>query len=72
MTGIENVNLSFRHILAISFRLTEVEREIILPPNDKQARLLLAHPCLPFRIGVDVGSIVVKQIALNLCLGGLT
>jgi len=48
MTGMENVNLSIRHIPAIGFRLREVEREVILNPDHQQARLLLAHPCLQF------------------------
>jgi hypothetical protein len=33
--------------------------------------LVLAHPRLPFRIGVDIGAIVVEQIALNLGLARL-
>jgi hypothetical protein len=33
MTGVDNVNLSVRHIPAICFRLREVEREVILTPN---------------------------------------
>src|ERR1700674_4428142 len=68
MTGVENVNFSLRHIPAISFRLREFEREVILTPDHQQARLLLAHPCLPFWIGVHIGSIVVEQITLNVGL----
>src|SRR5439155_8211366 len=30
-----------------------------------------AHPCLPLWIGIYVGSIVIKQIALNVSLAGL-
>src|SRR6266851_5661789 len=71
MTGVENVNFSFRYILAVAFRLAQIEREVILAPDHQQARLLFAHPCLPLRIGIYVGSIVVKQVALNLGLAGL-
>src|SRR5580700_638100 len=72
MTGVENVNLSLRYIPAIGFRLREVERKIILAPDYQQARLLFAHPCLPFRISVDVSAVVVKQVALNVGLDRLT
>src|SRR3984957_12744258 len=43
----------------------------MLTPDHAQSRLLLAHPCLPFRVGVYVGSIVVEKVALNLGLAGL-
>src|SRR6266496_1518383 len=68
MTCVENVHFGLRHVLALAFRLSGVEREIILPPNDEQSRLLLAHPCLPLWISVHIGSIIIKQIALNLRL----
>src|ERR1700693_2921174 len=71
MPGIENVNFSLRNVLAVAFRFAGIERQIILAPDDQQTRLLLAHPCLPLRVGVHVGSIVVKQIALNVGLAGL-
>jgi hypothetical protein len=32
--------------------------------------VLLAHPCLPFRVGVHIGSIVVEEVALNVGLAG--
>src|SRR5260370_14480693 len=68
MTGVENMNLGVWHILAIALRLPGVEGEIIPAPNDEQSRLLLAHPRLPLRIGIHIGAIIVKQIALNLRL----
>src|SRR6202162_4085915 len=71
MTGVENVNLSVRHVPAIGFRLQEVEREVILTPDHQQGRLLLAHPCLPFRVSVHIGSIIVEEVALNVGLAGL-
>src|SRR5580658_6137608 len=71
MTGVENVNLSARYIVAVALGLPGIKREVILSPDHQQARLLLTHPRLPFLIGVHVGSIVVEQIALNLSLPGL-
>ena len=71
MTGIEDVDFGFRHIFAVSFWFTEIEREIVLTPDYQQTRLLLAHPRLPFRVGVDVCSIVVEKIALNVGLARL-
>src|SRR5579864_3251812 len=58
MTGVENANVSARHIPAIGFRLRAVEREIILTPDHQQARLLLAHPRLPPGVVVDVRAVV--------------
>src|SRR5262245_6166989 len=71
MTGVEHVNLSVRHILAIGFRLRELERAIVSTPEHQQTRLPLAQPCLPLRVGVQIGSIVVEQVALNVSLAGL-
>jgi len=71
MTGVKNVNLSIRHILPVPLRFAEIERQVIPAPDHHQARLLLAHPCLPLRVGVHVGA-VVEQITLNLGLAGLT
>ena len=67
MTGVENMDLGVRHILAVAFRLAGIERErSLLTPDHQEARLFLAHPCLPFRVGLHIGAIVVKQIALDL------
>src|SRR2546430_13214349 len=71
MAGVEHVHLSLRHIAAIGFRLRKLERLIILPPDNQQARLLLAHPPLPLRVRVDVRAVVVEEIALNVGLAGL-
>src|ERR1700730_19064058 len=71
MARIEDVDLGLRYVLAIAFRLPKVEREIILTPNHQQAWLLLAHPCLPLGIGVDVRAVVVEEVALNIGLPGL-
>jgi len=50
MTGVEKVNLSVRHIVAIGLRFREIEREVLLAPDHQQERLLLAHPCLPLGV----------------------
>src|ERR1700759_2876512 len=71
MTGIKDVDFGLRHIVSVSFRLAEIEGEIVLTPDYEQTRLLLAHPGLPFRISVDVRSIIVEEIALNFGLAGL-
>jgi len=49
MTGVEKVNLSVRHIVAIGLR-REIEREVLVAPDHQQERLLLAHPCLPLGV----------------------
>src|SRR5205085_3810734 len=50
MARFEDVDFRLRHILTVAFRFAEVEREVVLPPNHEKARLLLPHPCLPFRV----------------------
>src|SRR4029077_11893963 len=71
MACVKNVDFSFRYVLTIAFRLTGIEREIVLTPNHEETRLSFLHPCLPFRVSVHVRSIVVEQIALNLRLSRL-
>ena len=71
MPGIENVHLSFRNILAVALWFAEVKREVILAPDHQQARLLLVYAGLPPGIVVDVGAVVVEEVALNLDLAGL-
>src|ERR1700689_193716 len=71
MTAVDNVGFAVGDILAGTLRLAGIERKFIFTPDHQQARLLLAHPCLPFRIGVHIGAIVVEEVALNLSLPGL-
>lgn len=71
MTGIENMDFGLRHIPPVRFRLGKLEREIMLTPDHQQPRLLLTHPRLPSGVGLDVGSIVVEEVTLNVCLRGL-
>ena len=40
----------------------------MLAPEDEKFWLCFLHPSLPFRIGRDVGPVIVKEIALNLRL----
>src|SRR5207302_3968631 len=40
-------------------------------PKSREARLLLPHPCLPFRVGVHVRAVVVEEVALNVGLARL-
>src|SRR6266436_2979883 len=68
---IENVNFSVRYIPAIGFRFRQFEREVIFAPNHQEPRLPFAHPCLPPGVGVDVRTVVVKEVALNIHLAGL-
>ena len=48
-----------------------IEGEIVLTPNHEETWLSLLHPCLPFRVGVDVRSIIVEKITLNFGLAAL-
>src|ERR1700722_8161844 len=71
VAGVENVNLGVGHVLPIALRLAEIERQVMLAPDHQQTRLLLAHPGLPLGIGVDVRSIVVEEVGLNIRLSRL-
>src|SRR6202051_600266 len=71
VSSVQNVNLSVRYISAIGLRLREFEREVILAPNHQQPRLFLSHPSLPLGVGVDVRTVVIEEVALNIHLAGL-
>src|SRR4029453_11060636 len=71
MTSVEDMELRFRHVLAVALRLAEIEREIVFAPDDEKLWLRLLHPGLPLRIGIDVRPVIVEEVALNLCLPGL-
>ena len=70
MSRVENVDFRGEYVLMVAFRLSEIEGEVVLAPKDKEFRLCLLHPGLPFWVGLDVGAIVVEEIALNLRLIG--
>src|SRR5215813_4529567 len=72
VTSFEDVNLSVGYVLVIALRLAEIKRQVILAPDHQQARLFLAHPGLPLRVGIYIGSIVVEDVALYVPLTGLT
>src|SRR5258706_9222262 len=71
VTRVENVDFGVRHVAAIGFGFRKLEGQVVLPPEDEQPRLLLAHPRLPLRIVVDVRAVVVEEIALDVGLPGL-
>src|SRR6267378_2974308 len=71
MTRVEDVDFGLRHVAAIGLRFRKLERQIVFAPKDEKPRLLLAHPSLPSGVGLDVCAVVVKQVALNVGLGGL-
>src|SRR6267143_4718552 len=72
VAGVEYVHFGFGNVLPIAFRFTEIEGQIVLTPDHQKPRLFLAHPRLPFRIRIDVRAVVIKQVALNVRLAGLT
>jgi hypothetical protein len=68
MSGVEDVKFSVWHIPAVSFRLREVERWVVLPPYHLQARPPLGHPSLPRGVRVNVSAVVVEEVGLNVGL----
>ncbi len=72
MATIDNVDFGIGHISPGRIPApTSQTTTRLFAPDHQQAWLVLAHPRLPFRIGVDIGAIVVEQIALNLGLARL-
>src|SRR5579864_5690638 len=70
MAAVNDVDLGARNVLAVALRLARVKRCFVFAPDHEQPRLPFAHPLLPFRIGVNVSSVVVEKIALYLGLPG--
>src|SRR5207302_6572407 len=71
MARIEDVDFGPRHVAAIGLRFRKLEGQVVLAPEDEQPRLPLAHPSLPLGVGVDIGAVVVEEVALNVGLAGL-
>src|SRR5215470_15690455 len=72
MPRVEDVDFGVRNVATIGLRFRKVERRIVFSPDDEKPGLVLAHPRLPFRVVVHVGSIVVEQVSLNVRLPRLT
>ena len=58
-------------ILLVRFPTGYRERSIVTPPKNKEWRLVVAKPLLPFRVGLEVILVVVKEIQLNIALSRL-
>jgi hypothetical protein len=71
MTCIEDMDFGLWHVAAIGLRFRKLERQIVFAPEDEKPRLFLAHPRLPFRVGVHIRALVVEEVALNVGLAGL-
>ena len=71
MPTIDDVYFCLWHVTAVRLRFGGVERELILTPDHQKAGLFLAHPGLPLGVGVDVGPVIIEEIALNIGLAGL-
>src|SRR5215831_2965955 len=69
--GVQDVYLGSRVILLVSFSTGYGERSVVTPPENKQRRFVVAKPLLPFRVGLDVILIVVKEVQLNIPLSRL-
>ena len=70
VSGVKHVYLRTGNILEISGRLAQVKRQVVLPPENKKARLRLLHPRLPFGVSQDIRAVVIKEITLYLRLPG--
>jgi hypothetical protein len=65
---VEDVNFRLWYILAVAFRFAEIEREVVLAPKNQKFWLRLLEPCLPLWISIDIRTVVIEEIALDLRL----
>jgi hypothetical protein len=56
------MHLGPRIILLIRFSTGYGKRSIVTPPKNKERRLVVAKPLLPFRVGLNVILVVVKGV----------
>jgi len=68
MACIKDVHFGVGNVAAIGFRFRKIERWIVFPPEDEKPGMRFSHPGLPFRIVLNVRSIVVEEVALNIRL----
>ena len=69
--GVQDVYLGSGVILLVRFSTGYRERSIVTPPKNKEWRLAVAKPLLPFRVGLEVILVVVKEVQLNIALSRL-
>jgi hypothetical protein len=70
MTSLENVHFGIGHVAAVCLGLLDLERRVEAAPQNQERRLVTAEPLLPRRIAGDVGSVVIKQVHLDVTLAG--
>ena len=63
--SVEQVDFRIRKIVLKGFRTRRDEGRVVLAPDHEGRRLVFAEPGLPFRVGRDVGPIVVEQVPLE-------
>src|ERR1700722_11786089 len=68
MPRLQSVYLSAGDVPAVRFRLRDIERQIVLAPQDQQARLRLVRLLLPSRIGRHIRTIVIEEVTLAIGL----
>ena len=71
MPSVKQVDFRIRNITPEGFRARRNEGGILPAPGHEGRRLVVTKPGLPFRVGRDVGPVVVEQVRLNLALTGL-
>src|SRR5438132_10061064 len=69
--GVQDVYLGPGVILLVRFATGYRERSIVTAPKNKERRLVVAKPLLPFGVGFKVILVVVKEVQLNISLSRL-
>src|ERR1044072_2796958 len=65
---VQNSDLRVGDVFAVTFGLADIERRIVLAPEDQKLWPGLLQPGLPLGIRSDIRAVVVEQIGLNLRL----
>lgn len=69
--GVEDVDFGAGIILLVGFSAGDCEGGVVAAPYDKEGRLMVAEPLLPFGVGFDVVLVVVEEVELDIRLAGL-
>src|ERR1700744_750793 len=62
VAGVQPMHFSSRQPLEIGFAALRREEDVVLPPEDDRLGLPFLQKGLPFRVELDIGSVVVEEV----------
>ncbi len=70
VTGFEKMDFGFRHVALISQRTFGLKNRIVLTPDRKKRRLMLAQVLMPFRVQGRIAPVIKKECHLYIDIAG--